>query len=295
MNRYTLSILTFATTASFASTPIDETVSADSAQLLDVENVTGAVTITGSRDDEVRVGGTLSDSAAGLDVRRDGERIIVHVLYPDNRGNRYDLEPGTVLEISAPRVLDVNVDTVSANITLQDMRGEQELNSVSGSIDTVLFGAEIRARTVSGAIDIEGSNESSRADVASVSGRVELDSISGEVSSQTVSGAINLQSEDLERADLKSVSGNITVDATMSRDSRLRAVTTSGAISLDLDDSPAGRYDVSSFSGSVDNCFGPTATRSQFGPPSTSLRFEEPEAEMQVSANSMSGNIEICK
>jgi hypothetical protein len=295
MNRFTLVILAFAAHASAASTPIDETLSAESAQLLDVENASGAVTIAGSDGREVRVRGRLADAASGLEVRQDGSRIIVHVLYPEGQRNPSAGNDGTVLEISAPRTLDISVNTVSAGVTLRDMHGEQSLNSVSGSINTMLYAAEIRARTVSGNIEIEGSDARTRADVASVSGRVELESLSGEVNAQTVSGGVSLRSKELDRAELKSVSGNITVDATMSRDSRLRAMTTSGGISLDLNDSPAGRYEISSFSGSVSNCFGPTATRPQFGPPSTSLRFEEADASAQVFANSMSGTIEICK
>jgi hypothetical protein len=104
-----------------------------------------------------------------------------------------------------------------------------------------------------------------------------------------------MRSNELERAELNSVSGAIDVDARLTSDSRLRTTTTSGRISLQLNDSPAGRYELSSFSGSIDNCFGPAASKPQFGPPSAQLQFEEPDADTQVVANSMSGSIEICR
>jgi hypothetical protein len=296
VTRWLLSIIFFAAPAgAFAGTAIDETVDAGTAGLIDIENIVGTVTIMGTDDGEVRVRGRLSDAASGLDVRRDGSRIIVHVEYPENFGRGTGRVEDTNLEISAPRGLDVEIDTVSASISVSGMQGDQDLNSVSGSIDTMLYASEIRAKTVSGGIGIDGSDERTRAYASSVSGRIELESVSGEVTAETVSGRIRLRSNELERAELNSVSGAIDVDARLTSDSRLRTATTSGRISLLLNDSPAGRYELSSFSGSIDNCFGPAASKPQFGPPSAQLQFEEPDADTQVFANSMSGSIEICR
>jgi len=296
MYRFLAGTIAFlATTAAIASTPINESIDAGSAELIDVENVAGAVTITGTDDSEVRVRGTLSDAASELDVRLEGDRIIVHVIYPENLGRRANRDEGTTLEISAPRSLDVDVNTVSARVSVRQIEGEQDLSSVSGSIETTLHAAEIRTQTVSGSITISGGDEGTRTYASSVSGRVELDSVSGEVNSETVSGRIRLRSNKLERAELNSVSGAIEVDARLTNDGRLRTVTTSGSISLMLNDSPAGRYEISSFSGSIDNCFGPAATKPQFGPPSAQLQFDEPNAQTQVVANSMSGSIELCR
>ncbi len=294
MNRLILAALSLSASAGFAATPIDETIDASGADRLDISNVSGMVTVTGNDGQDVAVTGSLSDQASGLEVSRNGGRIIVHVLYPEN-SNRRGRDEGTFLEITAPRDLDVAARTVSASIEVDGIRGDQDLNTVSGSIDTELTSAEIRAKTVSGNVMIDGSDERTRADVASVSGSVEIDAVSGEVNSQTVSGRIRLRSSELERAELKSVSGSIDVEATMASDGRLRTTTTSGSISLMLEDSPAGRYDLSSFSGSIDNCFGPDVARPRFGPPSQQLLFEEPDAEMQVVANSMSGRIDVCR
>ena len=295
MRRLIAILASLAATHSLASTPIDEAIDAAGARTLDISNVAGRVSVSGGSGDEVRVTGTLSDAATGLEVRRDGSRIVVHVLYPqDNRGNWRDNE-GTVLEIEAPASLDVETRTVSASIILEGIEGEQELETVSGRIETDLFDTEIRARSVSGRIRINGRDESTRADIASVSGRVELDAVGGEIEAQTVSGSIDLVSGALERAELKAVSGSITVTASLSSDARLRTTTTSGSIDLNLEGSPAGRYELSSFSGSIDSCIGPAPSRPQFGPPTSALRFEEPDADMQVYANSMSGSIDLCR
>lgn len=281
-------------TSALAATPIDETLDASGADLVDVRNVSGSVTVTGTNGSDVKITGTLSDDVERLDFRRQGSRILVHVILRDENGRRRGFE-GTTLEISAPRGMAVDVETVSAGIEIEDMRGDQELTSVSGSIDSTLEEGEITAKTVSGRIRVAGSDGGSRAEVSSVSGRVELEGATGELIAQTVSGSIDIESPRLERGDLKSVSGSIDVDATLTDGGRLRAVTTSGRISLDMRGTAAGRYELSSFSGSIDNCFGPTPERPQFGPPTSTLRFEEGNANARIEANSMSGSISLCR
>jgi DUF4097 and DUF4098 domain-containing protein YvlB len=293
MNRLVLLLPVFASTGAWAASPIDETIPASGAEQLSVVNVSGVVTVTGTNDDQVQVSGELSDDAEELEVRRDGDRIIVHVNMPQNR-NRGRIED-TTLTIRAPRDLSVIVNTVSASITVDEMEGEQDLNSVSGSIDTEQYAEEIQAKTVSGRIRVNGLNDPSRTQVSSVSGRVELDTVAGELNAQTISGRIDLDSDRLERSELKSVSGSISVDAALTDDARLSAVTTSGRIELNLRGDAVGQYDLSTFSGSIDNCFGPRPTRSRFGPPNESIRFDEGDGDARIEASSMSGSIDLCR
>ena len=290
-----LAVIAAASADALASTPIDQTLEADADGLLDVQNISGSVTITGTNRNSVHVTGELSDDAERIDIRRDGDRVVVHVIMPENWGRGRRNFETTNLRIEAPRDMSVDVDTVSAAIKLQDMRGEKALNSVSGSIESDLYGAEIRAKTVSGRIRFSGDDAQTRADVSSVSGDVELETISGEVTAQTVSGRIEIESPLLERGDLQSVSGSIDVEAALAENARLRAVATSGHISLRMLGDGAGSYELSSFSGSIDNCFGPQPARAQFGPPNSSLQFEEGDSGARVNANSMSGTIELCR
>jgi DUF4097 and DUF4098 domain-containing protein YvlB len=293
MKRLFLVALAVASGAALADTPIDETIDADSIDLLDVANLAGSVAIRGTNRNDVHVSGSLADSAERLDVERNGNRLIVHVIYPEDR-NRNRNPGGTVLEIEAPRRLAVDVATVSASIEVDDIEGEQQLDSVSGSIDASVFESEIRANTVSGSVVLQGREAQTRANVASVSGRVELESLGGEVDSQNVSGSVEIRSSSLDRVEVQTVSGNISVAAEIANDGRVRATTTSGSVSLNLEGASAGRYDISTFSGRIDNCFGPSPTRPQFGPQSSTLKFDEADARMQVYVNSLSGNIELC-
>lgn len=293
MNRSLLLALAAASSAALADTPIDETIEADSMDLIDVANLAGSVTVRGTNRNDVHVTGSLADGAERLDVERNGDRLIVHVIYPDDR-NRRRYSGGTTLVIEAPKQLAVDISTVSSSIEVDGIEGEQQLESVSGSIDASVFDSEIRANTVSGSVLLQGHKGKTRAHAASVSGRVELEDLGGEVDLQNVSGSVELRSSDLDRVEVQTVSGNITVEAEIANGGRVRATTTSGRVELNLGGSPAGRYEISSFSGRIDNCFGPSPSRQRFGPPSSTLQFDEPDARMQVYANSMSGNIEVC-
>ena len=295
MKKLILLVAAVAGTSAFAATPIDETVDANGIDRLEVTNLIGSVTIVGTNRDEVSISGSLSDDAERFDVSRESNRILVQVIYPNDFGGRRRNREETVLEIEAPESMTVDVDTISARISVDAMEGEQELSSISGSIESTRAESEIRAETVSGSITLHGQGSNMRAEAVSVSGRIELEGITGEIASQNVSGSISLESSSLSRAELQNVSGRITVDANLTENGRLRAMTTSGRISMQLNDSPPGHYQISSFSGSIDNCFGPEPTRPQFGPPSSTLNFDEPEAETQVYANSMSGSIELCR
>jgi DUF4097 and DUF4098 domain-containing protein YvlB len=199
------------------------------------------------------------------------------------------------LEIASPAALPIVVDTVDASITVSEILAEQRLTSVSGTVETTSFASEIHASTVSGGITVVGNDADARVGTSSVSGRIDLQAVGGEINAENVSGHVSLESSSMQRADVMTVSGNITVAARLRDDGRLRVQTTSGAISLDLGESPGGQYELSTFSGQIDNCFGPRPVRPQFGPPSSTLRFDEEDPRIQVSANTMSGDIVLCK
>jgi len=295
MKRLTLFGFLLLASPVWAAVPVDRTVDAAGANVLEIENAFGSITVNGGRGNEVHVGGSIADFADRIDVRRDGSRIIVHVVYPERRGPQFVGGDASILEISAPEGLTTVVNTVSANISIAAMQGEQRLNSVSGNIETSVYSEDVRANTVSGDIRIDGRDEDGRLDVASVSGRVRVESVGGEVRAQNVSGSVSVTGAALQRGELQTVSGNVSLDATLAADGRIRAQTTSGNVDIELNRSPAGRFELSSFSGRIDSCFGPSPSRPQFGPPTSSLRFDEDDASIQVYANTMSGNIDLCR
>lgn len=84
----TLSTLTFAllmtTGALFAGESVDVTIRADSDALIEIENLSGSVKVTGWDQNEVKVTGTLGDDTEGLSTSGEGSHIVIEVEIPED-------------------------------------------------------------------------------------------------------------------------------------------------------------------------------------------------------------------
>ncbi len=274
-----------------AATPIDRRIDARDGDTLEIHNVSGSISVTGGGDNEVHVTGSLGDNVERFDFERVGERIVVRVVLEEDSRSR---EP-TVLDIAAPRGIDIDVDAVSAAIVVSGVEGEQRLSSVSGEIRTEVFAEELRARSVSGRVRIDGHDRAAIMRVNSVSGSIELLNVGGEVDAQTVSGTVQITAGPLARAALNSVSGSLSLRGASSDAARIEATTTSGSIEMRFAGDAAADYELKSFSGRIDNCFGPQPDDSQRRGPGTEHRFEEGSSNARVYANTLSGSIELCR
>jgi DUF4097 and DUF4098 domain-containing protein YvlB len=274
-----------------AATPIDRRLDARAGDTLEVHNVSGSIRVTGGGDNEVHVTGSLADNVQRFDFERSGNRIVVRVVLEEDSRS---YEP-TTLDIAAPRGIDVEVDAVSAAIVVSAVEGEQRLSSVSGDIRTEAFAEELRARSVSGRVRVDGHDRPAITRVNSVSGSIELLNIGGQVDAQTVSGTVEITASPLDRAMLSSVSGSLSLQGTLSDDARIEATTTSGSIDMRFAGDAAADYELKSFSGRVDNCFGPRPDDSQRRGPGTEHRFQEGNSDAHVYANTLSGSIELCR
>jgi len=275
--------------------PIDRTIDAERDGELEVNNFAGEISIEGWDRDEVRVTGELSDEAERLDVLSEGDRIIVRVVMPEraNRGG-WGGDTDTDLYINAPSGMSVHVNAVSADVAIEGMQGDQELATVSGDVRTEGLGEDMFVRTVSGDIWVRGRDNLTRTEAAAVSGDIRLDGVRGEVRAQTVSGDVGVDGEIVGRVELQTVSGDGRVRAELSDNARVRATTTSGDVELFLRGSAAAEYEVSTFSGDIDNCFGPRAP-SDDGPPGRQFHFTEGDSRARVNVTTMSGDIDICR
>lgn len=275
--------------------PVDERIDATPNGAVEVRNLSGDIVVSGWDQEAVHVIGEISENAERLDVRREGDRVIVEVVYPENQQNRRRSVDDTDLIISIPRASSLNIETVSADISVSDVAGEQTLQSVSGDIATETVAAETRVESVSGDVFINGQDAAARTSANAVSGDVELNRISGEIYVNSVSGDIEIMSRLIERAEIESVSGDVSLQGEVGANARIRANSTSGDVDLSLRGEAAAEYNLTSFSGEIDNCFGPRATRSPAGPPSSALRFSEGSSGARVEVSTMSGDIGLCR
>jgi DUF4097 and DUF4098 domain-containing protein YvlB len=268
---------------------LDERIDAAGADVVEIVNRSGSVSVMGGSDDVVVVSGSLGSNTLGLDLDRDGDRIVVAVRYPKGDSGRH-ME--STLNISMPAAVDLVVRSISADVEVGGIDGEQRLNTISGDIATAVRSADVELRTVSGDMAITGRNEAAVLKAASVSGDFGADGLAGQVDAATTSGDLQVVAGMLERARLASVSGDIEVRATVASKGSLVMESTSGDVVVVLEDAADISVEAETFSGSIDNCFN-AETDSGFGA-GESLRFSMGEGDRSVRAMSFSGNLDVC-
>ncbi|HEX6572475.1 MAG TPA: hypothetical protein VF055_10660, partial [Steroidobacteraceae bacterium] len=129
-----------------AGEPINKRTSADPNGTVEVSNVAGSVTVTGWDRNEVAVTGELGDGTETLEFTKADKLTRVKVVVPKRSYNVDDTD--LIVKVPAGSVLSVN--TVSADVIVQGVRGAQRLQAVSGDVRTEASGEDVECRTVSG-------------------------------------------------------------------------------------------------------------------------------------------------
>jgi hypothetical protein len=79
----------------------------------------------------------------------------------------------------------------------------------------------------------------------------------------------------------------------MAPDAEIEGESVSGTIRFGFASIPGADFDVQSFSGTIDNCFGPKPTEPQYGPGSK-LIFKSGDGHGNVRIATKSGDIKFC-
>jgi len=178
------SVLILALIAAFpalAATPIDQSRPLKADGSVSIENIKGRIVVRTWAKPEVRVTGSLGKGAEKLEIEGDANALSIEVKYPNNStgwnlwgrdGNK--LEP-TILEVMIPRRASLEVDSVSADVDVQQVAGRNlSVSSVSGVV------------LVTASSPGQGRFEN-------VSGNTTLRITSSNVQAESVSGDIKLQ------------------------------------------------------------------------------------------------------
>ncbi len=290
MNRIGILALMAATAAApaVAQQRVDETKPAAKDGTVEVHNVAGSVRVTGWDQDQVSVTGTLGKGTERLEFTSGDRRTVVRVVLPHN-AHHVD---GSDLEVKVPRGSSLEVNTVSADISVEKVGGEVDLEAVSGEVRVGGEPKRFAARSVSGDVEITAASAPGRA--KSVSGTVRLTGVSGDVEASSVSGNLVVKGDAVSRVDLETTSGDIRLDAGLAKDARVEAKTVSGMVELVLPAATSADFDVTTFSGDITNDFGPAAKRSSEYGPGKELSFST-GAGGRILAKSFSGNVHLRK
>lgn len=174
---------------------------------VEITNTAGSVRVIGWNRNEVRVTGTLGRGTDRLQFGPEADRMVVRVVLPRRQSN----VQGSDLEVRVPVGKTVNLRTVSAEATVQNVQGVVDVRTVSGEVEVSGRPREVMASSKSGSVEIDVASE--RVQAESVSGNVEVSGrVRDRVHVATVSGGVSISASTPEvRA--KSVSGSVEIGA----------------------------------------------------------------------------------
>lgn len=272
------------------SRTFEREIPASAAGVVEISNVAGLIDVTGWDRAAVQVVARLGRDVERVELVNESGRIRVRVVLP-----RKDNVKGTTdLTVRVPKDSSVEVSSVSADVRLGGTTGRQDLQTVSGDVQTEIAGNDIEVTAVSGDIRLRGSGAATNVRVNSVSGDLTLERIAGVLNAVSVSGDVALEMDDASDVRVRTTSGDVRLRAGLQRGARLEMATVSGDLTANVPAVAGFTTDIKTFSGDISNCFGAAAERtSQYGP-GQRLDVRHGEGAATVRLKSMSGDIDIC-
>ncbi|MEX2148784.1 MAG: DUF4097 family beta strand repeat-containing protein [Steroidobacteraceae bacterium] len=259
---------------------------------VDVSNVQGSVTVTVWDRNEVELTAHLESDKDRLEFDASEREVRIEVERPDR--HRYRSEDDATLTLKVPKGARLNVETVSADITVDGVRGEQRLESVSGAVETKAYDERLSLHAVSGEISVAGSGGKAALKTENVSGTTIVSGIRGVYEGATVSGRIDASITAADRLHVETVSGEADITAELTPSARVEMESVSGSLSLVIKPPVNAEFEIESFSGDIDTCFGAKPRdKSRYGPGSE-LDFTQGTGGPRVVIESLSGDIRIC-
>ena len=242
---------------------IDQQLPADPHGIVEISNFSGRVDITGWDQPQVSVFAYLPSGVDNLDFRSDHGRTTITVKFPNfSFGGQ-----GVDLKVKVPRGSEVDVTAVSADVNSTGVTGTQRLKSVSGSIRADIAQADVEAKTVSGDVTLHGEGKPAELHLTTISGSIRLERGAGDVEANTTSGEINMQVDSGRSIRMRTISGDLVFRGSLTKDADVDAQTVSGDVKLHAKPETAYEYEVTTFSGDIDNCFDVKSERtSRYGP-----------------------------
>jgi DUF4097 and DUF4098 domain-containing protein YvlB len=278
--------------SSGASRSVNESRPAKADGEVRIDNLAGTVKIAGWDKNEVRVSGNLGSQVEKLEITDDASGISIRVILPHHSSSS-DCDECADLQIQVPKASRVEVSTVSAEVEASDLSGPQQLGTVSGNVVLNSSSGHIDVRTVSGDATVMGSAKNAQVAANSVSGTVRVANVDGSADVETVSGDVKLSGSRLSTVKMSATSGNLTFQGVLMKGGNYDFNNVSGDMELAVGGTPNARFDVSSFTGDIDNSFGPKPTRVSKYSPGMELHFTNGNPDATLSARTMSGDIHM--
>lgn len=235
-----------------AQRAVDETRAATADGLVDISTMSGSVAVRGWDRPEVKVAGMLGADVVALDVAVSGDTTTIDVRAPDpgsQKGKKIDL--GSDLEVFVPAGSSVKVSSLGADIEVVDVAGVRECQTLGGSVTITGGAGPVIASTLTGDITLDA--PSSRIVFATMRGAVTIRGATSEITGRTMNGTVNISDARIVDADLSTMDGDITIDAEIAENGRVKAAAElGGSIELVVPADTEGRFTVGCRSDELD-------------------------------------------
>lgn len=282
-----LLLLALAGPPAFAERAIREAAEVHPQGEVEISNVAGRIEVEAWDQDRVEVTGTLGRGVERLEFRTQDRHTLVRVVHPSGARNVGPSE----LFVRMPLESRLVVASVAANVVVQGVQGAQRINSVSGDITTPMFKDDVQLKTVSGNIRVDGNDSPGLLTITTVSGDAKVRGVAGEVVMQTVSGDLDIESDQLERARIRTTNGDATLRSGLASGARVEMEAVNGTLSLVIAGEPDAEFTIETFNGQISNAFGPEPVRTSRFAPGRELRFTTGEGSARVTMETLNGDI----
>ena len=128
--------------------------SADPQGVVELVAVSGSYEVSAAEAPEVTVVGTIGSDVDRVEITGSGNRTSIHVI--PHVGSSWG-GTDTHLVIHVPAKSEVKISLVNANLKINGVQGNVNLQSVSGDLDGDL-GGDLRASTVNGTMKLTARN-----------------------------------------------------------------------------------------------------------------------------------------
>jgi DUF4097 and DUF4098 domain-containing protein YvlB len=268
----------------YAGKSVNERCAASATTKVIIENVSGSVEVAGGNSNEVTVTGVMDDKVERLDFNCNNTIVKIKVILPDKSHRAGDAD----LKITVPARSSVDINTVTAKIRADGIRGALDIETVTGDIRAAGQPNSVDVRSVSGDVVLLATSQNVEAQ--SVSSNLSLRGIRSKLKASTTSGNIDVGDANVSDGDLHSVSGDIRFDGSLSSGARLNIGSMSGKVEAIFPRTISGEFNVSTFSGAISNDFGQMPQKRGRYSPGEKLVFST-GSDARISVESFSGEV----
>jgi DUF4097 and DUF4098 domain-containing protein YvlB len=262
-----------------AAGSLDTTVAFDARGTVTVTCPQGAVIVTGSDRNEIRVRARTESGAIRF----------------TSTGMRATLEPASGrgcndghFEIVVPVGTRVSARSWSGSVSVKGVRGDLETRTQSADVE-IRDAGRIDVESLSGDVTIQGVTGESM--IHTVSGDIQLGAVRGDVEIETVSGDIDLRDVVAKQIRTHTTSGDVDFAGQILPDGRYEYNTHSGEIRLELPANVGAQLSVATFNGGIESDFPITLQAGDHG--NKRLNFSLGQGTARITAETFSGDITL--